>query len=86
VELSQSKEVSSYLIYETKNSHKLAQTFGVTVVYGGAKEGVECSTPSTQIRSSPKKIIDNITKAKELQVHTKDPNNPTPNESGTPTA
>jgi hypothetical protein len=64
-----------------KEFHKMAQTFGTTVEYGEAKEGAGRNTQSTQIRSTPEKVIDNIPKAKKLWVHTKDPNNPTPHES-----
>jgi hypothetical protein len=58
-----------------KEFHKMAQTFGAIVEYGGAKEGAERSTSSTQIQSAPEKVIDNIPEANKLQVHTKDPNN-----------
>jgi hypothetical protein len=69
-----------------KEFHKMAQTFGVIVEFGGAKEGTDHSTSSTQIRSAPEKLMENTPEAKKLWVHTKDPNNPTPNESGTLTA
>jgi hypothetical protein len=72
-------------IYD-KEFHKMAQTFSATAEYGEGKGGPERSTSSTPMQSSPGKIIDNTPEAKKLWVHTKDPNNSTPNESGTPTA
>jgi hypothetical protein len=69
-----------------KEFHKMAQTFGTIAEYGGPKEGTERNTSSTTSRPSLDKAIDNTPDAKKISVHTEDPNNSTPNESGTPTA
>jgi hypothetical protein len=66
--------------------NKMAQTFGTTAEYGGPKEKTERNTSSTTSRSTPDKAIDNTPEAKEIWVHTDDPNNSTPNESSNPTA
>jgi hypothetical protein len=64
----------------------MAQTFGMTVEYGGPKEGTERSAPSNIGQYTPNKVFDNPPDAKKIWVHTEDPNKSTPNESGTPTA
>jgi hypothetical protein len=68
-----------------KEFHKMVQSFGTTAEYGESKGGAERSTSSTPTRSSMEIIIDNTPEVNKLWVHTKDPNNSTPNESGTPT-
>jgi hypothetical protein len=69
-----------------KEFHKMTQSFGTIAEYGKSKGRAECSTSSTPTRSTPEKIIDDTVEAKKLRVHTKDPNNSTQNDSGTPTA
>jgi hypothetical protein len=69
-----------------KEFHKMAQAFGATAEYGESKGGSERSTSSTPIQPTPEQVINNTPEAKKLWVHTKDPNNSTQNESGTPTA
>jgi hypothetical protein len=69
-----------------KEFHKMAQTFGTTAEYGGPKEQAERNTSSTTSRSTPNKAIDNTPEAKKIWVLIEDPNDSTPNESGTPTA
>jgi hypothetical protein len=69
-----------------KKFHEMAQSFGATAEYGESKGRAECNTSSTPTCPSPEIIIDDIPEAKKLNVHTKDPNNSTSNESGTPTA
>jgi hypothetical protein len=64
----------------------MAQSFGTTAEYGESKGGAERSTSSTPTWSLSEIIIDSTPEAKKLRVHTKDPNNSTPNKSGTPTA
>jgi hypothetical protein len=69
-----------------KEFHKMAQSFGAIAEYGESKGRAEHSTSSTPTCPSPEVTIDDTPKAKKLWVHTKDPNNSTPNESGTPNA
>jgi hypothetical protein len=69
-----------------KEFHKMAQTFGTITKYGGPKEGTECNTSSITSRPSTEKANSNTADAKKLWVHTEDPNNSTPNKSGTPTS
>jgi hypothetical protein len=69
-----------------KEFHKMVQSFSTTAAYRATKGKAECSTSSTPTRSLPGKIISDIPKAKKLRLHTKDPNDSTPNKSGTPTA
>jgi hypothetical protein len=64
----------------------VAQAFGTTTKYGGLKEQTERNTSSMTSRSMPDKAIDNTPEAKKIWVLIEDPNNSTPNESGTPTA
>jgi hypothetical protein len=71
-------------IYD-KEFHKMAQPFGKTAEYGESNRRIEHSASSTPTRPSLKKTIHDRPEAKKLRVHTKDPNNPTPNDFGTPT-
>jgi hypothetical protein len=64
----------------------MVQTFGTTAEHGGPKEGTEHNISSTTSRSSLDKAINNTPDARKIQDHTDDPNNSTPNESGTPIA
>jgi hypothetical protein len=69
-----------------KEFHKMVQTFGTTALYGGTTEKMEHKTSSTTSRPLYKKTLDNTPEANKIWVHTKDPNNSTPYESGSPTA
>jgi hypothetical protein len=64
----------------------MAQTFDATSEYGEPNEGAGRNTSSTPTQSASGKVIGNTPEAKKLRVHTKDPNNSTPNKSRTPTA
>jgi hypothetical protein len=65
--------------------HKMAQFFSAIAEYGESKGREEHDTSSTPTCPSTKAPIDDTPEAKKLRFHTKDPNNSTPNESGTPT-
>jgi hypothetical protein len=69
-----------------KEFHKMAQSFSAIAEDGESKGRAERGTSSTPTCPSPEAPIDNMPEAKKLRVHTKAPNNSTPNESGTPTA
>jgi hypothetical protein len=69
-----------------KEFHKMTQTFDMTAKYGEPKEGPERKAPSSTNRPMQDKVIDNELDTKKIRVHIEDPNNSTPNESGTPTA
>jgi hypothetical protein len=69
-----------------KEFHKMVQSFSAIAEYkelkGKAEHGIS-PTPTCPSMQAP---LNDTTKAKKLRVHIKDPNNSTPNESGTPTA
>jgi hypothetical protein len=69
-----------------KEFHKMAQSFSVIAEYGESKGKAEQGASSTLTCPSPEAPIDDTPEAKKLWVRTKDLNNSTPNESGTPTA
>jgi hypothetical protein len=69
-----------------KEFHKMAQSFSAIADYRESKKKAERGALSTPTFPSPEAHIDDTSEAKKLWVHTKDPNNSTPNESGTPTA
>jgi hypothetical protein len=69
-----------------KEFHKMAQSFRAIAEYGESKGRAEHGTSSTPIFPPPEAPINNTPEVKKLWVHTKDPNNSAPNESGTPTA
>jgi hypothetical protein len=69
-----------------KEFHKRAQTFGMTAEYGGPMEGTTPNASFSTGQSPPHKVFDATPEAKKIWVHTEDPDNSTPDESGPPTA
>jgi hypothetical protein len=62
----------------------MAQSFSAIAEYGESKGKVERGASSTPTHASLEAPIDDTPEEKKLWVHTKDLNNSTPNESGTP--
>jgi hypothetical protein len=69
-----------------KEFHKMAQSFSAIAEYGESKGIAKHDTSSNPPCLSLEAPIDDTPEAKKLRVHIEDPNNSTPNESGTPTA
>jgi hypothetical protein len=69
-----------------KEFHKMAQSFSAIAEYGESKGIAKHGTSSTPPSLSSEAPIDDTLEATKLRVHIKDPNNSTPNESGTHTA
>jgi hypothetical protein len=78
----------SFELYDIcdKEFHKMAQSFSAIAEYGELKGKAERGTSSTPTCPSTEAPINDTPQAKKLWVHIKDPNNPTLNEFGTPTA
>jgi hypothetical protein len=65
-----------------KEFYKMAQSFGAIAEYRESKGIATHRSSSAPPRLTLEAHIDDTPEAKKLRVHTKDPNDSTPNESG----